>query len=155
MVFTWTRLQTMDHEARVPTRQLQLLRGIPIFASLPQPALESLAGAMTLSTVPADTMVFAQGDPGDLFYVVASGRVEVVRDGVAVLDVTTGGFFGEIALLHDVPRQAAITTLEETELYALDGAQFVAAVTGHAPSLEAAGAAIGAYGLGGQFAFGR
>lgn len=153
MVVTWKRLQTMDREAVAPIRQLELLHGIPIFASLPAPVLESLAGALTHRTIPANTEIFAQGAAGDLFYVVASGRVEVVRDGVPVLDVTPGGFFGEIALLHGVPRQAAVRTLEETEVFTLDGEQFIAAVTGHASSLEAAGAAIGSYGLGGQFGF--
>ena len=148
MLLTWKQLSAMDRESIVPERQLALLRGIPIFAPLPSAALESLAGAMELKTVPAGTQIFAQGDAGDLFYVVASGRVEVVKDGEPITLVGPGGFFGEIALLHDVPRQASVRTTEDSEVYALDGDQFVAAVTGHAPSMEAAGATIGSYGLG-------
>jgi MFS family permease len=62
-------------------------------------------------------------------------------------------FMSEIALLHDVPRQAAAVALDDVELFSLERDEFVGAVTGHAASMEAASAGIGSYGLGGQFAF--
>jgi len=47
-------------------------------------------------------------------------------------------------LLRDIPRTATVTSLEETKLLALERDEFIAAVTGHAPSREAADAVIGA-----------
>lgn len=148
MALTWRKLVALDASVRAPERETALLRGIALFSVLPQPVLEHLAGRMEPISVPAGTTVFAQGDRGDRFYVVADGQVEIVRDGAAVAGVMPGGYFGEVALLHDVPRSAGVVAVRDSELYALDGEDFVAAVTGHATSAEAAEAVIRSYGPG-------
>ncbi len=148
IVLTWRKLVALDASSRAPEREIALLRGLALFSSLPRPVLEHLAGRMASSTVAAGTRIFAQGDPGDRFYVVASGQVEIDVDGSAVTELLPGGSFGEIALLHEVPRQAGATAMTETELLALEGDDFVSAVTGHARSREAAEAVIRSYGPG-------
>ena len=94
--------------------------------------------------VSAGDTVFRQGDHGDRFYIVEDGRCEVSIDGEKVSDAWPGETFGEIALLRDVPRTATVTAVEDTKLLALERDDFIAAVTGHAPSREAADAVIGA-----------
>lgn len=144
----WRKLRVLDADGRPPEREVALLRGIEIFSGLPEAVVEHLAGRLVSFTVPAGAELFAQGDPGDRFYVVADGAVEIVKDGEPVLDVRAGGSFGEIALLHEVPRQAGARALVDTEVLALEGGDFVAAVTGHAPSRDAAAAVIRSYGVG-------
>jgi CRP-like cAMP-binding protein len=76
--------------------------------------------------------VVSQGDPGDRFYVVAEGRLGVWVDGVQRPHVLgPGDSFGEIALLHRVPRTATVAALTPVRLLAIDAADFLRTVTGH------------------------
>ena len=135
----WRRLRSIDDAADVPQVQIQLLRLIPIFAPLPAPELEGLARSLEPVSVVAGTVVIREGDPGDRFYAVASGRVRVSRQGHEVAVLGRGDGFGEIALLEDVPRTATVTALTDAELFSLEKAPFILALTGHAPAARAAG----------------
>ena len=137
------RLAQLD-AAPVPERELELLRGIELFAPLPQPTLETLAGTLVPVRLAAGEELFRQGDVGDRFYIVADGETEIVIDGEVVRETGPGGYFGEIALLRDVPRTATVRAKTDVELLALDRDDFIAAVTGHAASAEAADSVIAA-----------
>jgi MFS family permease len=138
----WRPLSAADATAAVPESTLALLRSIPIFAPLPPVTLEQLASRLSRVHVPAGEAIFRRGDPGDRFYVIGDGEVEIALDGGSPKTLGRGGYFGEIALLRDVPRTATVTTRTEVELYVLERDVFIAAVTGHAPSAEAADAVI-------------
>jgi MFS family permease len=141
-VLLWARLRAIDARARVPTERIELLRANPIFAPLAPPTIEHLAAKLQERRVSADAVVFRQADAGDLFYIVENGRVRVEIDGKHASDVGPGEAFGEIALLRDVPRTATVIAVEDTTLLALERDEFIAAVTGHAPSREAADSVI-------------
>jgi CRP-like cAMP-binding protein len=85
-----------------------------------------------------------QGDHGDRFYVVESGRVCVSVDGSSGRELGPGDSFGEIALLRDVPRTATVEAETEVVLQTLEREDFLEAVTGHPPSARAADAVVGA-----------
>jgi MFS family permease len=138
------KLRMLDAEARVAAEPLALLRSIAMFAPLPPPVLERLASAATLVAVRAGDVVFSRGDTGDRFYAIESGRVAVGLDDGETRELGAGDFFGEIALLRDVPRTATVRALEDLRLYALERDDFIAAVTGHAPSREAADSVVAA-----------
>jgi MFS family permease len=135
------RLSELD-AVPVPERELALLRGIDLFAPLPAPTLESLAGALVPVRVAAGEELFRQGDIGDRYYIVAEGEVDIVADGRVVAVTGPGGYFGEIALLRDIPRTATVRAKGDVELRALDRDDFLGAVTGHAASAEAADSVI-------------
>jgi CRP-like cAMP-binding protein len=87
---------------------------------------------------PGEVVVRA-GESGDRFYVVADGELEITN-GVQ-RKAAAGDFFGEIALLRDVPRTATVRATAPSHLYALDRDDFLAAVTGHS-AVHAAGEAV-------------
>jgi MFS family permease len=137
-------LVRLDDAAVDHGRELGLLRSIPIFSPLSPPVLEGLAARLEPVRMSAGDAVVRQGETGDRFYIVASGEVEVAVDGEPQGTLGPGDHFGEIALLRDVPRTATVTARAEAELFALEREDFLAAVTGHSASAEAAEAVVGA-----------
>ena len=137
-LLTGPTLLRLDAAAEAPGAELSLLRSIPIFAPLPGTPLEHLASRLVPLRVDPETVIVRQGDSGDRFYVVVEGEVEVAVDGTVVSELGPGGYFGEIALIRDVPRTATATARTPVVLYALERDDFLAAVTGHAPSEAAA-----------------
>jgi MFS family permease len=139
----WPRLNAIDRAAEIPVERLDLLRANPIFAPLPAPTLEQLADALDDVQIAAGQEVIRQGEPGDHFYLVKDGTLEVYVDGRKVQALGPGESFGEIALLRNVPRTATVKAQSDAALYALERRDFLGAVTGFAPSLSAAEAVIG------------
>jgi MFS family permease len=137
----WRRLTQIDQTSE-PAEQLELLRSVPLFHPLPPATVEQLAASLVPVRVRAGEDVFRQGDSGDRFYVVGDGEVVVSVDGRPVNRLGRGGYFGEIALLRDVPRTATVMAETDAELLALERDEFIAAVTGHAPTAEVANAVI-------------
>ena len=124
-------------------RQLKLLQEIPIFSPLSPPVLEQLAARLTPVHANAGDELIRAGDHGDRFYVVDKGEVEILVDGEPPRREGEGAYFGEIALLRDVPRTATVRAATDADLFALDRDDFLPAVTGHADSTQAADAVIG------------
>jgi MFS family permease len=137
VVLLWRPLRRLD-VAAPPAEPIDLLRGVPLLAPLAGPVLERLAIDAREVRVAAGQVVFEQGAPGDSFYVIADGDVDVSVDGSHVRRQARGESFGEIALLRDTPRTATITASGPTTLIAIDREPFLSAVTGHAGSADAA-----------------
>ncbi len=138
----WRRLSNLDAGATVPQVEIRLLRSIPIFAALPAPALEGIARELEPVSVATGATVFHEGDSGDRYYAVAAGSLAISRSGVVVKTVSRGEGFGEIALIHDVPRRATVKAVTDASLYSLRKDLFVQTVTGHSASALAAGRII-------------
>lgn len=136
------RMRALDDLA-APTRQQLLVDEVPMFAPLSLAAKERLATKLFELDVPAGEVVVRAGDVGDRFYIVDSGTVRIGLD-EGEKESGQGDYFGEIALLRDVPRTATVTATTATRLYALERADFLAAVTGHTLAEAAAHEVVGA-----------
>jgi len=123
------RLRRLDRVLGEPDG-LALLRTIPMFAPLEPQRLEALAQQLGRREVPAGEVVIREGDPGDRFYVVESGRTTATHGDQVLSSQGPGDPFGEIALLRDVPRTATVTADEPSVLLYLERDAFLAAVRG-------------------------
>jgi CRP-like cAMP-binding protein len=106
------------------------LKEISCFAHLePDELTELLDRGEWVNLAPGE-VVIEQGAVGDAFYAIRSGQVDVERDGEFVETMGPGRFFGEIALLLDVPRTATIRTRTPVRAYRLDREGFDRLVAG-------------------------
>lgn len=124
------RLRRLDGLLRAP-EGLELLRQLSLFAPLELKSLELVARRLVRVEVPAGAVVIREGDEGDRFYVIESGRGTASYRGGALRSMGPGDPLGEIALLRDVPRTATVTADEPMVLLALDRQPFLDAVTGN------------------------
>ena len=72
--------------------------------------------------------MITEGEVGDRFYLIESGRLDAVRGEALLTEMAAGDCFGEIALLRDVPRTATVIAREDSVLQALERADFLAAM---------------------------
>ena len=136
------RIRALDRAVRIPEQELSILRSVDLFAPLANPMMEAVASRLRHVEVPPGAVIMRKGEPGNRFYVIADGEVEVTRDGRPVARLGPGAYFGEIALLRDVPRTATVTATTPTTLLVLERADFLEAVTGHPVAREAADVTI-------------
>ena len=141
-LFSSRRLVEIDRNAPGPAAELSVIDRVPMFAPLSLAAKEHLARTLVPVSVAAGEVVIRAGEPGDRFYMIVDGELEVVAERLQVT-ARAGDHFGEIALLRDVPRTATVRAVLDSHLYALDRSDFLAAVTGHS-GVRAAGETVAA-----------
>jgi len=124
----------LDAGTPVPVVEIALLRSLPLFAELPAPAIEGLAAALTPVHLAPGAVLIRQGDHGDAYYAIAAGELDVLHDGHFVARCGRGEGVGEIALLRDIPRTAAVVAHSAATVYELHRDPFLTAVLGHAPT---------------------
>jgi predicted MFS family arabinose efflux permease len=132
------RVAGSEAGAQVPERAFGLVRGLPLFAPLPVAMLENLALRLAERSYGAGEPIVVQGEVGNTFFVIAGGEVEVQVDGAFCCHARSGDFFGEIALLRDVPRTASVTAVGPVTALVIDREHFLAGVSANARSASAA-----------------
>ena len=127
--FTYRRLAAIDRTT-VPAPELELIDLVPMFVPLSVAGKERIASKLLPHPVRAGEVVIRAGEAGDGFYLVGAGELDIDAGGRHAT-ARRGDYFGEIALLHDVPRTATVTAAVDSRLLALHRDDFLAAVTGH------------------------
>ena len=128
-IAAYSRLVEIDRKV-VPAPELELLEEVPMFAPLSIAAKERVAARLVPLFVPSGEVVIRAGDAGDRFYIVGDGEL-VIDAGGLHSTAHRADYFGEIALLRDVPRTASVAAAVDSHLYALQRDDFLTAVTGH------------------------
>jgi MFS family permease len=135
----YRRLVEIDRTA-LPAAELDLIERVPMFAPLSVAAKERIAASLIPISVAAGDVVVHAGDPGDRFYIVGDGAFQIDAAGRQA-SAQRADYFGEIALLHNVPRTATVRAAVDSQVFALQRDDFLAAVTGHSTA-HAAGKAV-------------
>ncbi|HEX6955568.1 MAG TPA: cyclic nucleotide-binding domain-containing protein, partial [Agromyces sp.] len=139
---SWWRLRRLDRSVAGLDLDIGLLRGVAMLETLPLPSVEQLARGLQAVAVPAGATVFAQGEPGDRYYVIESGEADVVHDGSVVASLGPGEGFGEIALLRPTGRMATVVARSDLRLQSLSSDRFLPVVLGYTPSAVLASATV-------------
>jgi anti-sigma regulatory factor (Ser/Thr protein kinase) len=151
-----SRVSRKTGVASPPARdRVELLKRSPIFAPLPDELLEQVAAKLIPFSVSANETIIREGDPGDLFYFVGAGELDVSVEGCHVTTLGPQDSVGEIALLRNRRRTATIVAKEAVELYALTREDFLTAVESHEASRRAAEELIATRLIGLQDVLGR
>jgi hypothetical protein len=137
---SWPALRRLDARMGVRDVDIEILRGVPMLGALPATTIEQLGAGLEHAEFVPRQVVFEQGELGEGFYIVESGRAEVLRDGRVVQTLGRGNCFGEIALLRDQPRTATVRASADARMRVsvLQRNAYLTAVTGY-PASSAAG----------------
>ncbi len=108
---------------------IEILEKIPLFSEMDKSDLQKIKEVLKEKRYSRDESIFFETDTGDIFYVVYEGRVKIYnvsRQGqVKILDfLGKGDFFGEMALIDEIPRSANALAVEDTLLLTISHAEF-------------------------------
>lgn len=122
-------LVTEAGDGMAATSMLSILQENRLFGGLSGDVLERIAGLATRRKAPAGRVLFVQGETGDLFFGIESGRVRMSASSpegreIHFVELGPRDTFGEIALLDGGPRTATATVAAAASLVVIDRASF-------------------------------
>ncbi len=103
---------------------LEDLGRLALFADLPDDELQAIAERSDEAAFGAGEWIIRQGDESSAVYVIVDGEVTVIIDDVDRRVLSTGAFFGEIAVLLDEPASASILTRTTVRCLVVPGDEF-------------------------------
>ena len=90
----------------------EVLRSIPLFQGMTDHAVEAIADLAEDASYPSGSELTREGEPGESFIVIVTGRAAVDIDGSKVRELGAGDYLGEISLIDGRPRTATVSALE-------------------------------------------
>jgi putative ABC transport system ATP-binding protein len=109
-------------------RIVEFLKTVDVFSHLTAIELTNVAEKMTKRQFIAGDVVIRQDEPGEEFFLISDGTVDIMREGHEVAQLGSGDFFGEAALITGEPRNATVVANDNVETYVLGKAEFQAAI---------------------------
>src|SRR6266545_290710 len=104
--------------------KLDLIARAPLFAGLSKRELSQVASIADEVDLPADKLLIREGERGREFFVLLEGEAEVARKGKRLATRRAGDFFGEIALVSNLPRIATVTTRKPVRALVIRDVEF-------------------------------
>ncbi len=117
-------INTVEHQNIASIDAFTTLRKIDLFKNLAAETLQILAESCILKHKAAGEIIFNEGDKGDGLYIIDSGHVTTTKHGALIAELSEGSYFGELALLADIPRFATITAATDLTLFYIDKQDF-------------------------------
>jgi len=109
-------------------RICEFLRPIDLFKALTPQQLTDVAEHMQKRHFAAGETIIREGEPGEEFFLISDGEVEVIRADHEVARLGPGDFFGEVALISGEPRNATVVAEGGVDAYALGKTDFQTAL---------------------------
>jgi CRP/FNR family transcriptional regulator/CRP/FNR family cyclic AMP-dependent transcriptional regulator len=106
-------------------KMIRFLEGVPLFQGLTRQQLDSISQDVQPRQFGQGEIIFREGDPGQVLYLVYSGQVRIYVNGLdgtetsVILFGRPGDMFGELAVIDGLPRSATAIALHETVLYTI------------------------------------
>jgi len=120
---------------REQLRRLNLLEKVSLFAGLSRRQLGKLLVKLFEKEYGSGETIFLEGEPGKALFIVLDGRVSIFHAGHGAEDrlaaLTPGAYFGELALIDDLPRSASARAEEHSSLLILYKSHFDELIEGH------------------------
>jgi serine/threonine protein phosphatase PrpC len=106
--------------------KLDALKAMPLFQHLAYKELTAILAIATTRTYPGGREIIIEGQPGDELFVVVRGRVTIEKGGVEMAEIKSGGHFGEMGLIDNVPRSATVRATEPTRVMVISRGELMA-----------------------------
>jgi CRP-like cAMP-binding protein len=115
--------------------KIELIKSVPLFSHCSKKELGEIAALADELSLPESRVLVREGDRGREFFVLIEGRADVHRKNRKVATLKDGDFFGEIALVSNVPRTATVTTTTPVRVLVLTDRAFKGLLE-HAPEVQ-------------------
>ena len=117
-----------NQEKRSKEEKIEFLKSVKFFEKLSPIAITKIADVLSIATYAAGERIIKQGEHGDRFFMVKSGKVSVTQSTFTsvkeLVALGPGGYFGELALQSNEPRKASVTSVAATVCWTMDRSTF-------------------------------
>lgn len=128
---------------------IPVLRQIPLFSNLDETIHHEIIQHIVLMYYPTNYQIFRENDEGDALYIIKKGTVQIYHDpseegdeAEIVAEINDGGFFGEMALVSESPRNASAKCLTDGEIFILSKEDFKKLLDSNSVLAEQVSAAV-------------
>ncbi len=115
--------------------KVELIKKVPLFSKLSKKELEQVAHIADELDLPAGKLMAEEGDRGREFFVLLEGEADVTKGDKSINTMREGDFFGEIALVTQMPRTASVRATTDVRVLVVTERDF-GSLMKHSPEVS-------------------